>query len=448
MGWLSIDNIVAVTLDIVRQLLYQVTMKQPIRDARSMSDEDWAALHFEAAQLFSPSRPINENDLFAGRTAQIRKMLEAVMEGGKHVVLFGEPGVGKTSLARIFSGLFPTTARNILLFREQADPSDNFSSLWRKVFKDIHVAIARNGEEIVTPLAAFYDGEIKPDDVRRELESTFKLSDIPIIIIDEYNKIEDATCHALMANTIKALSDYAVNATVVLVGVADNVNELLGEHPSIQRCLEQVPMPRMNSNERKEILDKIIPRLGMKLHGDALWKIVNLSRGLPAYVHSLGLYASQAAIQRKTLSISESDVDKAIKRVLEKSEESIQENYSKAVHSNRSDSLYKQVLLACALAETDDRGNFTPLSVCKPLTKILGRAKEVEISAFQQHLKNFITEERGNILIRKGRERAYRFRFRDPVMQPYVIMRGIEQGFVDKKAIDVLSFPAEPKLPI
>jgi hypothetical protein len=33
-------------------------------------------------------------------------------------------------------------------------------------------------------------------------------------------------------------------------------------------------------------------------------------------------------------------------------------------------------------------------------------------------------------------------------MQPYVIIRGIEQRYVDKRAIDVLSFPAEPKLPI
>jgi hypothetical protein len=160
------------------------------------------------------------------------------------------------------------------------------------------------------------------------------------------------------------------------------------------------------------------------------------------------LYSAQAAVERKSLLITEGDVDKAIKRVLEKSEESIQENYAKAIHSNRSDSLYKHVLLACALADTDDRGNFTPLAVCKPLTKILKREKEVEISAFQQHLKNFITAERGNVLIRKGRERAYRFRFNDPMMQPYVIMRGIEQGFVDKTAIDVLSFPAEPRLPI
>jgi energy-coupling factor transporter ATP-binding protein EcfA2 len=413
-----------------------------------MSDADWSSLNFEASQLFSPSRPIDENDLFAGRSKQVSKMLEAVMEGGKHVILFGERGVGKTSLAKIFSGLFPTTARHILMFREQADPSDNFASLWRKVFKDIHVTISRNGEATVAPLASLYDEDIKPDDVRRELEAIFKPSDIPIIIIDEYDKIADADCHSLMANTVKALSDYAVNVTVILVGVADNVNELIGEHPSVQRCIEQVPMPRMNPNERKEILDKIIPRLGMKLDGDALWKIVHLSRGLPAYVHALGLYAAQSAIARKSLSIVESDVDHAIRRLLEKSEESIQEDYAKAVHSNRADNLYKQVLLACALADTDDRGNFTPLAVCGPLTKILGREKEIEIAAFQQHLKKFISGERGNILVRKGRERAYRFRFRDPVMQPYVIMRGIEEKLADKSAIDVLSYPAEPRLPI
>ena len=42
----------------------------------------------------------------------------------------------------------------------------------------------------------------------------------------------------LMANTLKALSDEGVNVTVVLVGVADNINELVGEHSSIIRCVE------------------------------------------------------------------------------------------------------------------------------------------------------------------------------------------------------------------
>jgi hypothetical protein len=87
-----------------------------------------------------------------------------------------------------------------------------------------------------------------------------------------------------------------------------------------------------------------------------------------------------------------------------------------------------------------------PVAVCKPLSEILHRP--VKIDAFQQHLKKFITEQRANILVRRGHDRAFRFRFREPMMQPFVIMRGIEQGLVDPKAIDVLSFPAQTRLPI
>ena len=206
-------------------------------------------------------------------------------------------------------------------------------------------------------------------------------------------------------------------------------------------------MPRMSIEERREILDKIIPRLGMRLQADALWKIVHLSRGLPSYVHALGQSAALAAIARKSLEITEKDVDKAIDRVLGKSTESVQESYSKAVDSNRNDSMYKQVLLACALAETNDRGTFSPTAVCQPLTMILRRDKLVQIAAFQQHLQKFISDDRGSVLVRKGLERSYRYRFKDPMMQPYVIMKGIEQELVKSNALEALSFPAQPRLP-
>jgi hypothetical protein len=68
--------------------------------------------------------------------------------------------------------------------------------------------------------------------------------------------------------------------------------------------------------------------------------------------------------------------------------------------------------------------------------------------AVQQHLKKFITAERANILTRRGKERAYQFRFSEPIMQPFVIMKGIEQGLVASDAIDALSFPAQGKLAI
>ena len=410
--------------------------------AEILTDDDWLAKEFEASQLFSPSAPINEHDLFAGRAKQIHKMLEAVAERGKHAVLFGERGVGKTSLARVFSELFPSTLRRIKLVREQVDPSDDFTSIWRKVFKDFSVRLTHEGAESTVTVDTMFTGDIFPDDVRREFEIMFGPNDIPIIVIDEFDKSRDPSIHELMANTIKSFSDYSINATLVIVGVADDINDLIGEHPSISRCIEQIPMPRMNASEMIEILDKRLPKIGMKLNSDVYHKIIDLSRGLPAYVHLLGLYATKSAILRRSLQIMEEDIDAAIKRVLERFQESIQADYAKAVHSNRRDSLYRHALLACAMAKTDERGQFTPNSVCAPLSEILGR--EIRIDNFQEHLKKFISEERGCVLARRGWDRAFKFRFRDPMMQPYVIMRGVEEKLVDPKVLKALPFPAEP----
>ena len=417
-------------------------------DARKMSEEDWLALSFEASQLFSPSTPLSESDLFAGRSSQIEKMFEATSERGKHVILFGERGVGKTSLAKLFSNFFPKTLRHIIAVREQCDPTDNFSSIWRKVFKDIYVRMEEDGSQVTRPISDTLNDILTPDDVRRQLDGLFTPNQVPIVVIDEFDKVEDREASALMANTIKSLSDYGVNVTIILVGVADSIVELVGEHASVQRCIEQILMPRMEMPERKQVLAKIVPKLGMKIQADADWKIADLSRGLPSYIHSLGLYAVQSAIQRRSIQVLNSDVDAAISRVLERSQETVRQVYATAIHSNRADSLYKEVLLACALAETNERGLFTPQAVCQPLTGILKRDKLVEIAAFQQHLKKFITAERGEVLVRKGRERAFQFRFSDPMMQPFVIMKGIEQGLVSRDAMSVLSSPAQGVLPI
>lgn len=413
-----------------------------------MSAEDWRAKGYEANQYFTPAAPIDEKDLFAGRSEQIEKMLEAVTEKGKHAVLFGERGVGKTSLGKVFSAMFPKTLRHLLAIREQADPSDDFSSIWRKVFKDLRVrAVNAAPDAPHEPLAKDYPGVIQPDDIRREFEDIFSANQLPIIVIDEFDKISEAnrtSIHELMANTIKHLSDYAVNATIILIGVADDVNDLIGEHPSIARCLEQIPMPRMNKDELREIIDKRTHLLGMKVHPDAYWKIIELSRGLPSYVHLLGLYSVQSAIKRQSLTVTEPDVNAAISRALEKSQESTQADYNAAVHSNRTDNLYRQVLLACALAKPDERGQFSPTAIIDPLSDILQR--QAKIDTFQQHLLKFIEKDRGGVLIRKGKERAYKFRFRDPMMQPYVIMRGIQDGLIPKSFLSALSFPAQPEL--
>ena len=57
--------------------------------------------HLEVAKAFSPSAPIDDKSLFAGRIQQITAILTAVGQKGQHAIIYGERGVGKTSLANV-----------------------------------------------------------------------------------------------------------------------------------------------------------------------------------------------------------------------------------------------------------------------------------------------------------------------------------------------------------
>jgi len=133
-------------------------------------------------------------------------------------------------------------------------------------------------------------------------------------------------------------------------------------------------------------------------------------------------------------------------RLIEDSGQSFQDDYKVAIQSNQSDNLFKQVLLSCALAQTDEYGFFIPTNVIEPLNSILRERKRH--AHFDRHLREFITDKRGNILIRRGDERQYRFRFNDPMMQPYIIIKGIRDGMIDRETRKKLLYREQPFLPI
>ncbi len=410
---------------------------------RTMVDEDWQALRFEAVQTFTPSTPIGVAELFAGRRRQINKLLEAVAERGRHALIYGEPGVGKTSLAQTLQFFVPHKTSSVVYIRKSAFSNDTYSSIWLQIFRDIKFSTNIGDGEKLYSVSEMYNGEVRPSDVVRELKF-FKPNDIPIIVIDEYNLVKDKDSSKQMAETIKALSDDGVNVTVLLVGISDTVEDLIEGHASIARNTEEVLMPRMNNEELKYLLESRISKLGMRISGDAKWKIINLSKGLPAFAHSLGRGAVITAIDAKRLSVDESEVDSAITELLGSSQNTLKNDYELAIRSNQERARFRQILTACALAPTDESGYFTAKQVQDPLCDIL--RKKIGIDGFNPNLKELSSAKRGNVLQQIGEERIYRYRFTNPAMQPFAIMKGINDGFLDEKARRALSAPEQSSL--
>jgi hypothetical protein len=138
--------------------------------------------------------------------------------------------------------------------------------------------------------------------VRRALQELSTMTKL-IVIFDEFDRIKNTEVITAMADTIKALSDNSVNATVLIIGVADSVNDLIREHQSIERALVQIPMPRMSDEEIRSIIDKGLARLTMAIDDDAREDLVIFSQGVPYIAHLLCIFTCRAALAsgRKTV---------------------------------------------------------------------------------------------------------------------------------------------------
>lgn len=164
----------------------------------------------------------------------------------------------------------------------------------------------------------------------------------------------------------------------------------------------------------------------MSIDDAALRRIVALSQGLPHYTHSLGLFSSRMALDSGTKKVTLTAVDKAIDKALAEAQQSIRSAWHTATVSARKDALFSEVLMACGLAKIDQFGFFAAQHVRDPLSRITG--KRYEIPSFAQHLTDFSGAKRGNILEKRGGRRNYRYRFNNPLMQPFAIMQGFSLG--------------------
>lgn len=386
-------------------------------------------------EVFTPAAPIDRLRLFAGREQQRRTVLDAILQRGRHAVLFGERGVGKTSLSSVLREFLEQGGQSVIAPRVNCDDSDDYTAIWRKAFDDLRFIEQRRGvgfapevQEVVRSASELVarDEPITPHAVRLLLEQ-LGAQTILVVIIDEFDRVADRL-GMQMADTIKMLSDQSVPATLVLVGVGESVSSLIAEHESVERALAQVLMPRMSIPELHQIVDGGLSEVGMAAHPDARDRIAALSQGLPHYTHLIALAAARDANDADLHLVDLEHVAAGIRVAVDSAQETITTTHHRAVMSARKDSLYPQVALACALAQSDELGYFTAGAVRLPLGVIMD--KPYEIASFAKHMNEFCDDKRGSILEKIGTRRNFRYRFRNPLLPPYIVMNGITQSLI------------------
>ena len=412
------------------------------------SYEEKTEVKAQAAKLFSPRTPIATQHLFAGRFRQISKVTEAIDQLGAHAIIYGERGVGKTSLANVAPIMLHVQRKvpldKIVAVRINCDGTDSYDTLWRKVFTGIRVSkeqvpmgfLPQPETEYHSMLDGIKDASLTPGFVRHTLEALSKSCHL-VVTLDEFDRLPAGDVPRLVADTIKSLSDNQIAATIVVVGVGDSIAQLVQGHESVGRHLVEVPLPRMSREELETVVTDRLPQLGLGIDHNALKFISLVSAGLPYFTHLLGQHAVCEAVDRDSDHINKDHVEAAMKRAIEDSEREMKTAYYDATRSRHPRSQFSATLAACALTQHDDFGYFTAANVRDSLSAIKGALRDIPV--FVGHLDRFCDPRKGAILQSSGEKHQMRYRFRNPLMQPFVIIRSLDEHIIKAEHIRTLT---------
>ena len=380
--------------------------------------------------------------MFKGRREQLTRVVAATQEVGQHAIVYGERGVGKTSLSNMARASFARGSQGTSLsVRIPCTAADDFESVWqrlvprlnfeldsadREVAAALSTAVAR-AEDILLPDAG------SPEAVARALHVVS--ARIPLlVIVDEFDRIAEPPVREAFADLIKTLSDDQVRCTLLVVGVADDVEGLIQGHRSIERNLRQIYMPRMSRDELALIVTDGFAEFSAAAHvqlsvDEAVpMAITHLSQGFPYYAHLLASSVGATAIMTGTTTLGRGVVFESLFGALEEASQAIKVSFTDAVTAARSDATLGRTLAACSMARVDELGFFAPADVCAPLSDIMGTPRTT--SNFLHHLRRF-NGPPSWILETRGSGRGARYRFSNPLMKPFVLMKAIDDGLVE-----------------
>ncbi len=378
---------------------------------------------------FLPSAPVHRQELLSGRQEKLFSLLETSQTPGGHAAIFGERGVGKTSVAAVFET--DLRERGVRAIRINCSSLSSFRSLIEDVATEW---ISHSPEDIAAEhLPHLLGGNFGQADIVRTLDGIAKV--VPsVIILDEFDVVADAGVGEDFANLMKALADKQVDSHLVVVGVAEDVDAILKGHASIARGLSQVPMPRLEPEELAAILRNGFGELSMSIPEALELRVIRLSQGLPHYTHLLGKELARRSILAERDEVIADDWPAALEGALEKAEQQIVDLYGDATTTAKP-SMFPDLLLACALAKKDQQGFFRPADVHGPLNKVSG--KTYAMAAFTGNLASLSAADRGPALQqREFADRRKRYRFANPLLQPYVLLKAVSDGTLDYHEID------------
>ncbi|HXV00002.1 MAG TPA: ATP-binding protein [Caulobacteraceae bacterium] len=361
---------------------------------------------------FTPSQPMNDRNLFAGRTALLASVIRAIEDERLHVVIYGQRGIGKTSVMHILAQT-ASEARYRLTY-VSCGASSNFDETFRLISQSVpllfHSAYGPTSPEAEkgATFADLLSGAAVTPRVAADLLAKLTGTRL-IVMLDEFDRVESAEFRLRIAEFIKTLSDRLVRVHVVIAGVAANVAELLAYTPSIQRGLFAVEAPPMTEDEIRLLVKLGQRATGISFEEVAIDCIVTVADGLPYLASLLSHHAALAALDDGRIEVTKMDVAAALDRTIRDFENRIPQPLRKDLDGLLNENRL-QILGVLAKQAQADHGEFTLAT---------SAASTIESAEWRQSLVSLLIAE--GVLTEQGESGGQtRFRFVEDSLPNYL----------------------------
>jgi Cdc6-like AAA superfamily ATPase len=381
---------------------------------------------------FQPDSEISDPSLFAGRVEELREVVRTLHTPRSMPLIYGHQGVGKSSIAaqarRIASGdvellhryrianwAFTEDDRFLVFYLPCTDAIRNVPQLLERLINLVQEEIERTpadqerevldvtvraeinaklltlGREVKSrPVGrvSYSDALDAEERLLRTVDTLVSLSRHRVLfVIDELDRVGDT---AGLASFIKSHSSEVLR--FMLVGVAQDVSNLLSDHSSLERLAIPVHLRVMLSKE----LEGIVSRVETYLQEEGLEyrfapaarrKLAWVAGGFPWYVHVLGQEALRLAYEDGTTEVTVDHVQRSVA----------------TLHQNRWTQQFSD-LYQTAVRDSSQRETVLRMFACWgdsdiPLSEIYRELRKIGISNPSVYKKHLMQERYGRVLV-------------------------------------------------
>lgn len=272
-------------------------MIHSLRPVLTQNERDFGAL---LSRVLSPARPLQSEEFLRGREEQLAGIKQALYQPGRHVLVYGFRGVGKSSLAQTAAFSLSEGTDPILL---GCDEKTSFRSIIRDVFDEVtmrdpkidrvvrergisfeHFGITAGMKVTTEEHQPSAPGSVN-EAVRllQFLCESYKAK--PVIVVDEFDQIKNKEEQVNFTNFVKQISDKHVPVKFIFCGIGDSIEALMSAHGSADRYFHTVELGRLPWEARFEIVQVAATSLGIEIDESTLFRVARISDGFPHYVH-------------------------------------------------------------------------------------------------------------------------------------------------------------------